>query len=241
MFDIISMRDFTKEGILEVLDLAADVKEALYTRKSGSGEFKRKYGLNMTDLLSQTRVATLFLENSTRTFFSSRAAVGLAGGEVDGFPTPDNTSLKKGETLAETMLTFADYFYDAIVMRSTAEGLPRWIRDYLDHQNDLELHQNQLLGFPYPPERVMIVNEGGPYHLYHGVVLRKYDIYTHKIRLDGGYDVTFFDSYIVLINNSNKPLVNCNNSYCYWCNSKLKKHYPIKKIICLKYCPNCLR
>ena len=69
-------------------------------------------------------LATLFYEPSTRTRFSSEAAMLRLGGQVIGFSEPNSSSVAKGESIADTIRTIACYA-DIAVMRHPKEGAPR--------------------------------------------------------------------------------------------------------------------
>ena len=66
-------------------------------------------------------LASLFFEASTRTRFSFQAAMLRLGGNLFGFSNPADTSLAKGESLADTIRMTSSYS-DTIVMRTTQEG-----------------------------------------------------------------------------------------------------------------------
>ena len=66
-------------------------------------------------------LASLFFESSTRTRFSFQAAMLRLGGGVFGFSNPNDSSIAKGESLADTM-RMASTYSDVIVMRTTQEG-----------------------------------------------------------------------------------------------------------------------
>ena len=66
-------------------------------------------------------LASLFFESSTRTRFSFQAAMLRLGGGVFGFANPNDSSIAKGESLADTM-RMASTYSDVIVMRTTQEG-----------------------------------------------------------------------------------------------------------------------
>ena len=66
-------------------------------------------------------LASLFFESSTRTRFSFQAAMQRLGGGVFGFANPNDSSISKGESLADTM-RMAGTYSDVIVMRTTQEG-----------------------------------------------------------------------------------------------------------------------
>ncbi len=159
MFDVISMNDFSRKDIDIIFEVTDDIRRALHS-KSENKKFKKKYGRPVNKLLKGLNVAALFRENSTRTNFSSRIAVGGAGGFIDGFPSEAYTSLKKGETWAHTVAMFAGLGYDAIIMRSTTEGLPRWTKESLIQGHQLLTSQHADIGEPFG-YRVPIVINGG--------------------------------------------------------------------------------
>ena len=70
-------------------------------------------------------VATLFFEPSTRTRLSFESAVNRLGGRIIGFSEASSTSVSKGESLKDTILTVANYS-DLIVMRHPVEGSARF-------------------------------------------------------------------------------------------------------------------
>ena len=107
---IISTRDFSREEIDHVLDVAAKLEPL--ARKGRSG------------LLKDLIVATLFYEPSTRTRLSFEAAVKRLGGTTIGFDTATASSVAKGESLADTVRIIESYA-DAIVLRHPREGAAR--------------------------------------------------------------------------------------------------------------------
>ena len=105
--DIISIKDFSKSELLYVLNIA-----------------KRMEKSHNQDLLKGKILATLFLESSTRTRLSFTAAMERLGGQVMGFATAGVSSLKKGETLWDT-IKMVEQYADVIVMRHPIEGAAR--------------------------------------------------------------------------------------------------------------------
>ena len=158
--DVISMRDFTREQILAILNVTDDVKKAVHDDNFNTSIFKEKYGCLVTNLLDGVKIATMFLENSTRTNHSFRAATMLAGGKFDGFPSKDYTSLKKGETWADTTAMFAGYGYNALIMRSTTEGLAHWTKEFLEQNHQLLVNQHNKLNSQFSYHVPMIINAG---------------------------------------------------------------------------------
>ncbi len=77
------------------------------------------------DFISDKVVATLFFEPSTRTRLSFETAIQRLGGRVIGFTDASTSSVQKGESLKDTILTVANYA-DLIVMRHPIEGSARY-------------------------------------------------------------------------------------------------------------------
>jgi len=112
--DIISIKDFTREEINYILEVA-EAMEPL--AKKGS------------DMLRGKILATLFFEPSTRTRLSFEAAMYKLGGGTIGFAAPEAASIKKGETLADTVRVVENYA-DVIVLRHPLEGAARFAAEY---------------------------------------------------------------------------------------------------------------
>jgi len=105
---LISITDYSKEDILFILDLAE--------------EFEKN---QRQDILKGNVIAALFFEPSTRTRLSFESAVQYLGGRIVGFASPDVSSVTKGETLKDTILTVSNYS-DLIVMRNPLDGSARY-------------------------------------------------------------------------------------------------------------------
>ena len=110
MRDFISMKDFTKEDILEVLRVAKELEK------------------KNEKLLENKIVGSLFFEPSTRTRLSFTSAAYRLGAKVLGFDSPDATSLKKGESLRDT-IKMTEAYSDVIVMRHNRDGAARFAAD----------------------------------------------------------------------------------------------------------------
>jgi len=105
---LISINDYTKEEQLKLLDIAEEFEKNPRQR-----------------ILENYVVATLFFEPSTRTRLSFESAVSYLGGKIIGFSDASSSSVKKGESLRDTIRTVANYS-DAIVMRHPNEGSARF-------------------------------------------------------------------------------------------------------------------
>jgi len=105
---LISITDYTKEEYIQILNLAE--------------KFEKKPVQNIAD---GKVIATLFFEPSTRTRLSFESAANKLGAKIIGFSEASNSSVSKGETLADTIKTVANYS-DLIVMRHPIEGSARY-------------------------------------------------------------------------------------------------------------------
>ena len=103
MKDFISIKDLTKEEILEVLEVANELSQK-----------------TEAELAKGKIVGSLFFEPSTRTRLSFTSAAYRLGAQVLGFDSPDATSLKKGESLRDT-IKMVEAYSDIIVMRHYIE------------------------------------------------------------------------------------------------------------------------
>ena len=106
--DILHGNQFTKKDIDAIIKVAAGFEK----------ELKGKGALN---LLKGKILATLFFEPSTRTRLSFEAAMQRLGGGVISMASAESSSAAKGETVADTAMTVAQYA-DAIVIRHPRIG-----------------------------------------------------------------------------------------------------------------------
>ncbi|MDA3943348.1 MAG: aspartate carbamoyltransferase [Bacteroidetes bacterium] len=105
---LVSINDYSKEEILQILEIAA--------------EFEKEPHQN---LLNGRVIASLFFEPSTRTRLSFESAIQKIGGNVVGFSSAATSSVQKGESLKDTILTVSNYS-DLIVMRHPVDGSSRY-------------------------------------------------------------------------------------------------------------------
>ncbi|MBU0628495.1 MAG: aspartate carbamoyltransferase [Nanoarchaeota archaeon] len=105
--DIISIRDFSKKDLLYLLSIA-----------------KRMEQSPDTSLLNNKIASLLFFEPSTRTRLSFDSAFKKLGGKTIGFAQAEVTSVKKGETLWDT-IKMVEQYSDVIIMRHYIEGAAR--------------------------------------------------------------------------------------------------------------------
>ncbi len=103
MKDIISINDFSKEELIYMLETA------------------KKFEKNKKKLLKGKILASLFFEPSTRTRLSFESAMHRLGGKVIGFADAGVSSVRKGESLHDTIKVI-DGFCDVIVIRHPKPG-----------------------------------------------------------------------------------------------------------------------
>jgi aspartate carbamoyltransferase catalytic subunit len=101
--DIISIKDFSQKEIIHVLETA------------------KKFEKSSKELLKGKILAALFFEPSTRTRLSFESAMNRLGGKVIGFADSGVSSVKKGESLKDT-IKVVDGFCDIIVIRHPEPG-----------------------------------------------------------------------------------------------------------------------
>ena len=106
--DILHGNQFSKKEIDAIIKTAEEFERALKNRGS-------------LVLLKGKILATLFFEPSTRTRLSFETAMQRLGGGVIGLGSVESSSVKKGETLSDTVRTVSQYA-DAIVIRHPLLG-----------------------------------------------------------------------------------------------------------------------
>jgi len=108
-----------RKDIITTVDLIKeDVDKILNRSEVMMGYLKRGV---VPELLKGNILATLFFEPSTRTRLSFTSAMQRLGGSVLGFSTEEETSVKKGESLEDTV-RMADSYSDIIVIRHPEVG-----------------------------------------------------------------------------------------------------------------------
>ncbi|MFW6435589.1 MAG: aspartate/ornithine carbamoyltransferase family protein, partial [Halovenus sp.] len=113
---IISPKQLSREDIEEVLDRAGDIAAdpaAYHGRHEGA------------------LLGLLFFEPSTRTKMSFSTAIKRLGGDVVDMGPVEYSSVKKGESLADTVRVVEGYA-DALVLRHPSEGSAKMASEYVD-------------------------------------------------------------------------------------------------------------
>jgi aspartate carbamoyltransferase len=116
--DILHGNQFTKSELQAIMKVA-------------SGFEKELKGKGAIPLLKGKLAATLFFEPSTRTRLSFEAAMQRLGGGVISLGAVESSSVAKGETLADTARTVAQYA-DVIVLRHPRIGSAKEAAEAVD-------------------------------------------------------------------------------------------------------------
>ncbi|MFB6152332.1 MAG: aspartate carbamoyltransferase [Haloarculaceae archaeon] len=113
---IISAKQLSRADIEEVLDRVAEIAADPSA---------------WVDRREDALLGLLFFEPSTRTKMSFTAAMKRLGGDVVDMGTVESSSVKKGESLADTVRVVEGYA-DALVMRHPSEGSAKMASEYVD-------------------------------------------------------------------------------------------------------------
>ena len=114
MKEILSLNNLTQEDILTILDTAHELEINPQPKK-----------------LENKILSTVFFEPSTRTKLSFISAMYRLGGKVIELDGGGNNSLKKGETISDT-LTMMGLYTDIMAIRSLYEGTAKRASEILD-------------------------------------------------------------------------------------------------------------
>ena len=108
MRHLIGINDFSVKELDDMINLAKDIIDN-----------PNKY----SEACKGKKLATLFYEPSTRTRLSFESAMIELGGNVIGFSDASNSSVSKGESVADTAKVIS-CFADICAMRHNKEGAP---------------------------------------------------------------------------------------------------------------------
>ena len=113
---ITSAKQLSREDIETVLDHASDIAD-------DPGAYADRHAGALLGLL--------FFEPSTRTKMSFAAAIKRLGGDIVDMGPVDASSVKKGESLADTVRVIEGYA-DALVLRHPSEGSAQMAAEFVD-------------------------------------------------------------------------------------------------------------
>ena len=148
---LLSMDDLDAEAMAEVLAVADSFVEV-----------GRRANPKVPALRGRT-VATLFFEDSTRTRMSFETAAKRMSADVLSFAA-GSSSLKKGESLRDTVETIDAIGIDAVIIRHASSGVPARVATWIDH--------------------CAVINAGDGWHQHPTQALL--DLYTVRQALGGG-------------------------------------------------------
>ena len=114
----ISLAEYSREEILEVLDLAVSMKEVL------------QRPIKKVPSLRGKSVVNLFFEASTRTRSSFEIAAKVLSADALNW-TSASSSVTKGETLVDTAKNLEAMRPDVLVIRHSAGGAPKLVADHV--------------------------------------------------------------------------------------------------------------
>jgi aspartate carbamoyltransferase catalytic subunit len=117
---LLSLDDLTREAIVEVLDVAESFVEV------------NQRTIKKVPALKGRVVASLFFEESTRTRLSFETAAKRLSADVLSLAIA-SSSVKKGESLRDTIATIDALGIDAVVMRHQSSGAALQVSRYVPH------------------------------------------------------------------------------------------------------------
>lgn len=113
---LLGLRNWEAEHIQEVMERSL---------------FLSKYRERKLDNLGGRLIAALFFEPSTRTKFSFEVAARWLSADFYNFPV-EASSVVKGETLLDTILTLKSMGLDALIIRHPDSGTLEWLKDRVE-------------------------------------------------------------------------------------------------------------
>jgi aspartate carbamoyltransferase catalytic subunit len=119
MTHLLSIDDLGRDGIDSLCELAGSFLEV--TRRD----------IPKVPALRGKTVVTLFFEDSTRTRLSFETAAKRLSADTMSF-TAGSSSIRKGESLRDTVQTIEAMGVDAVVVRHSAAGAPHRVADWID-------------------------------------------------------------------------------------------------------------
>lgn len=111
---LLGIKNLTEDDIHLILDTAANFKEVI------------NRPIKKVPSLRDITIANVFFENSTRTRLSFELAEKRLSADVINFSS-SNSSVKKGETLVDTVNNILSMKVDMVVMRHSSPGAPHFL------------------------------------------------------------------------------------------------------------------
>lgn len=117
---LLTLNDMTRDALIEVLDTAESFVEV------------NRRAIKKVPALKGRVVASLFFEESTRTRLSFETAAKRLSADVLSLAVA-SSSMKKGESLRDTISTIDALGIDAVVMRHRSSGAAQQVKRYVPH------------------------------------------------------------------------------------------------------------
>ncbi|MDN4166900.1 aspartate carbamoyltransferase catalytic subunit [Cytophagales bacterium LB-30] len=115
---LLGIKDITPDDIALIFDTAANFKEVI------------NRPIKKVPSLRDITIANIFFENSTRTRLSFELAEKRLSADVVNFSS-SNSSVKKGETLLDTVNNILAMKVDMVVMRHASVGAPHFLTQHI--------------------------------------------------------------------------------------------------------------
>ncbi|HEV2427316.1 MAG TPA: aspartate carbamoyltransferase catalytic subunit [Acidimicrobiales bacterium] len=135
--NLLDLADLSRAAVLEVLDTAESFVEV------------NRRAIRKVPALKGRVVASLFFEESTRTRLSFETAAKRLSADVLSLAVA-SSSVKKGESLRDTIATIDALGIDAVVLRHASSGAPVQVSRYVPHVRVINagdgLHQHPTQG-----------------------------------------------------------------------------------------------
>lgn len=151
--NLLSIDDLSVDGLIEILDLAESLVEA------------QGRSVKNMPLLKGKVVASLFFEESTRTRLSFETAAKRLSADVLSLAVA-SSSVKKGESLRDTIETIESLGIDAVVLRHRSSGAAHqvagWVREarVINAGDGTHEHPSQALTDLFSVRRVLCERRG---------------------------------------------------------------------------------
>ncbi|MEC8693054.1 MAG: aspartate carbamoyltransferase catalytic subunit [Bacteroidota bacterium] len=126
------MTEFKQKHLLGIKGMNATQLETIFQTADNFLELLQS-PVKKTPALRDVTIANLFFENSTRTRVSFELAEKRLGADVVNFSS-SSSSVKKGETLIDTVNNILSMKVDMVVMRHPAPGACRFLSKHIDAQ-----------------------------------------------------------------------------------------------------------
>ena len=118
---LLGIKDLTPEDLHLIFETADDFKEVI------------NRPIKKVPSLRDLTIANVFFENSTRTRLSFELAEKRLSADVVNFSSA-SSSVKKGETLLDTVNNILSMKVDMVVMRHSSPGAPHFLSKHIDAQ-----------------------------------------------------------------------------------------------------------